>query len=135
MTLRRPTGMQWTTRQLADAGCSWLPAAATALLNPSACANRYTTNYLISGALPPVGARCRQDARPLRSPDCVGHRRLGRPESTVRDRAIRSSYAEQAGVSRSSSVTCEDLRRCCGLKLPAAPGHSRPPRRAGTMII
>ncbi len=54
------------TRQLADARLLMVTGYGhTALLNPSACANRYTTNYLISGALPPVGARCRQDAPPF----------------------------------------------------------------------
>ncbi len=39
----------------------------TALLNLSACVNRYESGYFINGALPPRGARCRQDARPFDS--------------------------------------------------------------------
>ena len=37
----------------------------TALLNPSTCINRYESRYFISGALPPKGTRCAQDARPF----------------------------------------------------------------------
>ncbi|MEV6398202.1 alpha/beta hydrolase [Streptomyces sp. NPDC051907] len=37
----------------------------TALLNPSTCVNDYAVRYLTTGALPPVGAVCRQDAPPF----------------------------------------------------------------------
>ena len=37
----------------------------TALINPSACVNRYVARYFISGALPPKGTRCAQDAAPF----------------------------------------------------------------------
>ncbi len=54
------------TRQLADARLLMVTGYGhTVLLNPSTCANQYSSNYLINGALPPVGARCRQDAPPF----------------------------------------------------------------------
>ena len=37
----------------------------TALINPSACVNRYVARYFISGVLPPKGTRCAQDAVPF----------------------------------------------------------------------
>jgi pimeloyl-ACP methyl ester carboxylesterase len=36
--------------------------------NPSACAARYETRYLLTGALPPAGTVCRQDAAPFGGP-------------------------------------------------------------------
>ena len=38
----------------------------TALTNPSTCAYRYASRYLIDKALPPKGTRCRQDHVPFR---------------------------------------------------------------------
>ena len=38
----------------------------TALTNPSTCAYRYASHYLIDKALPPKGTRCRQDHVPFR---------------------------------------------------------------------
>ncbi|RYU56802.1 alpha/beta hydrolase [Methylolobus aquaticus] len=35
------------------------------LLNPSRCAQRYVSSYLIDGTLPPAGARCNQDSGPF----------------------------------------------------------------------
>ena len=37
----------------------------TAILNPSACVNRFESRYFVSGALPPKGTTCRQDAVPF----------------------------------------------------------------------
>jgi pimeloyl-ACP methyl ester carboxylesterase len=37
----------------------------TELLNPSTCANRQSSRYLIAGTLPPVGTTCPQDAAPF----------------------------------------------------------------------
>lgn len=37
----------------------------TSLTNPSACANRHVSRYLIDGNLPPRGARCQQDREPF----------------------------------------------------------------------
>jgi pimeloyl-ACP methyl ester carboxylesterase len=37
----------------------------TALINPSACVNRYEARYFVSGALPPQGTRCAQDEAPF----------------------------------------------------------------------
>jgi pimeloyl-ACP methyl ester carboxylesterase len=37
----------------------------TALINPSACVNRYEGRYFVSGVLPPKGTRCAQDGDPL----------------------------------------------------------------------
>jgi pimeloyl-ACP methyl ester carboxylesterase len=37
----------------------------TALLNPSACIQRYEVRYFISGTLPPRGTHCRQDQQPF----------------------------------------------------------------------
>lgn len=37
----------------------------TALLNPSMCANSYSTRYFIDGSLPPKGSRCSQDQVPF----------------------------------------------------------------------
>ena len=37
----------------------------TALLNPSACVDRYESRYFINGTLPPIGSRCRQDRNPF----------------------------------------------------------------------
>jgi pimeloyl-ACP methyl ester carboxylesterase len=37
----------------------------TALLNPSACVNRYEGRYFVRGVLPPKGARCAQDRDPF----------------------------------------------------------------------
>jgi pimeloyl-ACP methyl ester carboxylesterase len=37
----------------------------TALINPSACVNRYEARYFVSGVLPPKGARCAQDEVPF----------------------------------------------------------------------
>jgi pimeloyl-ACP methyl ester carboxylesterase len=37
----------------------------TALINPSACVNRYESQYFIDGTLPPKGARCAQDGHPF----------------------------------------------------------------------
>lgn len=38
----------------------------TELLNTSSCATRYTTRYLLTGALPPAGTVCKQDGQPFR---------------------------------------------------------------------
>ncbi|HCU91501.1 MAG TPA: hypothetical protein DHU96_01560 [Actinobacteria bacterium] len=40
----------------------------TALLNPSACINRYESDYFVSGALPPPGTVCHQDHQPFGLP-------------------------------------------------------------------
>jgi pimeloyl-ACP methyl ester carboxylesterase len=37
----------------------------TEFLNPSSCAARYETRYLLTGALPPAGTICRQDKAPF----------------------------------------------------------------------
>jgi pimeloyl-ACP methyl ester carboxylesterase len=37
----------------------------TALINPSACVNRYEARYFSKGKLPPKGARCGQDGEPF----------------------------------------------------------------------
>jgi pimeloyl-ACP methyl ester carboxylesterase len=37
----------------------------TALLNPSACVERYEVSYFIGGTLPPTGATCHQDQQPF----------------------------------------------------------------------
>jgi len=37
----------------------------TALINPSACANRHEARYFVRGVLPPRGSRCAQDAAPF----------------------------------------------------------------------
>jgi hypothetical protein len=37
----------------------------TAVLNPSACATQYESDYLLSGALPPKGTVCQQDEQPF----------------------------------------------------------------------
>ncbi|MGW7100020.1 alpha/beta hydrolase [Streptomyces sp. NPDC054838] len=37
----------------------------TALDNPSACVQRHVVRYVLTGALPPVGARCAQDTPPF----------------------------------------------------------------------
>ena len=37
----------------------------TVLMNPSRCAQDYVADYLIDGALPPVGASCVQDKPPF----------------------------------------------------------------------
>ena len=37
----------------------------TALLNASACVNRYEGRYFVSGVLPPKGTTCAQDAVPF----------------------------------------------------------------------
>jgi hypothetical protein len=37
----------------------------TALLNPSACASQYESDYLVAGTLPPEGTVCRQDVGPF----------------------------------------------------------------------
>jgi pimeloyl-ACP methyl ester carboxylesterase len=37
----------------------------TALLNPSACANRYEVRYFVDGTMPAKGARCAQDVQPF----------------------------------------------------------------------
>ena len=37
----------------------------TALINPSACVNRYEARYFVSGVLPPKGTRCAQDGAPF----------------------------------------------------------------------
>jgi hypothetical protein len=37
----------------------------TEFTNPSACAARYEVRYLTTGALPPAGTACRQDAIPF----------------------------------------------------------------------
>ncbi|MDT0381850.1 alpha/beta hydrolase [Streptomyces sp. DSM 42041] len=41
----------------------------TALFNPSSCVQEYESRYLIDGALPPVGATCRQDTPPFSDPE------------------------------------------------------------------
>jgi pimeloyl-ACP methyl ester carboxylesterase len=41
----------------------------TEFLNPSSCAGRYETRYLLSGALPPAGTVCRQDKAPFSTQD------------------------------------------------------------------
>jgi TAP-like protein len=37
----------------------------TELLNPSQCAAQYESDYLVTGALPPEGTVCQQDAMPF----------------------------------------------------------------------
>jgi len=37
----------------------------TALINPSACVNRFEARYLVRGVLPPRGTRCAQDEAPF----------------------------------------------------------------------
>jgi pimeloyl-ACP methyl ester carboxylesterase len=37
----------------------------SAVLNPSACATKYESDYLVSGALPPKGTVCQQDQQPF----------------------------------------------------------------------
>jgi pimeloyl-ACP methyl ester carboxylesterase len=37
----------------------------TAVLNPSACIERYEVRYFIRGTLPPTGTNCRQDQKPF----------------------------------------------------------------------
>jgi hypothetical protein len=37
----------------------------SALLNPSTCANHYVSRYFVTGALPPPGTVCQQDAPPF----------------------------------------------------------------------
>jgi hypothetical protein len=37
----------------------------TAVLNPSGCANRHITAYLLHGTLPPRGTICRQNRVPF----------------------------------------------------------------------
>ncbi|MDQ1305202.1 MAG: hypothetical protein QG671_1033 [Actinomycetota bacterium] len=39
----------------------------TALLNPSTCANRHSSRYLIGGTMPPSGTTCGQDSAPFAS--------------------------------------------------------------------
>jgi len=52
--------------RLANCGaCTCLLDGHTAILNPSACVNRFESRYFVSGALPPKGTTCRQDAVPL----------------------------------------------------------------------
>ncbi|MER7466633.1 alpha/beta hydrolase [Streptomyces sp. NPDC097981] len=40
----------------------------TALDNPSACVKQHVTRYVLTGALPPQGARCGQDTPPFTDP-------------------------------------------------------------------
>ncbi len=40
----------------------------TEIANPSRCATNYEVSYLQTGALPPAGATCRQDAKPFPAP-------------------------------------------------------------------
>jgi hypothetical protein len=37
----------------------------TALINPSACINRYEGRYFVSGILPPKETTCAQDQKPF----------------------------------------------------------------------
>jgi pimeloyl-ACP methyl ester carboxylesterase len=54
------------TRQLARARLLTVDGYGhTELFNPSTCANRYATNYLIKRTLPPKGTRCKQDQAPF----------------------------------------------------------------------
>jgi hypothetical protein len=54
------------TRELANARLLTLNGYGhTALLNPSTCVNDYAVRYFTTGALPPVGASCRQDIPPF----------------------------------------------------------------------
>lgn len=54
------------TSQLADARLLTLQGYGhTALLNPSTCVNEHAVRYFTTGALPPVGATCRQDTPPF----------------------------------------------------------------------
>lgn len=41
----------------------------TEFLNPSTCAARYETRYLLTGALPPAGTVCQQDKKPFSTRD------------------------------------------------------------------
>ncbi|MFE2813643.1 alpha/beta hydrolase [Streptomyces nigra] len=54
------------TSQLGDARLLTLQGYGhTALLNPSTCVNDHAVRYFTTGALPPVGATCRQDEPPF----------------------------------------------------------------------
>jgi pimeloyl-ACP methyl ester carboxylesterase len=44
----------------------------TVLLNPSKCALDHVADYLVRGALPPVGAVCRQNEQPFEPPPLTG---------------------------------------------------------------
>ncbi|WP_329312564.1 alpha/beta hydrolase [Streptomyces sp. NBC_01278] len=55
--------------QLARAGLLTLDGYGhTALDNPSACVKRHVVRYVLTGALPPEGARCAQDTPPFTHP-------------------------------------------------------------------
>ncbi|MFF3327377.1 alpha/beta hydrolase [Streptomyces sp. NPDC002889] len=60
-------------RELADARLLTLHGYGhTALVNPSACVNLYAVRYFTTGALPPVGASCRQDTPPFTPAKPIG---------------------------------------------------------------
>jgi pimeloyl-ACP methyl ester carboxylesterase len=60
-------GARAMTRQLSRARLLTVDGYGhTELLNPSSCANRYASRYLIAGVLPPKGTRCKQDQVPFR---------------------------------------------------------------------
>ncbi len=60
-------GARAMTRQLSRARLLTVDGYGhTELLNPSSCANRYASRYLIDGVLPPKGTRCKQDQVPFR---------------------------------------------------------------------
>ncbi|HYY23024.1 MAG TPA: alpha/beta hydrolase, partial [Thermoleophilaceae bacterium] len=60
-------GARAMTRQLSRARLLTVDGYGhTELLNPSTCANRYASRYLIDRVLPPKGTRCKQDQAPFR---------------------------------------------------------------------
>jgi pimeloyl-ACP methyl ester carboxylesterase len=59
-------GARAMTRQLSRARLLTVDGYGhTELLNPSSCANRYASRYLIARVLPPKGTRCKQDQAPF----------------------------------------------------------------------
>ncbi|MEV7000751.1 alpha/beta hydrolase [Streptomyces sp. NPDC093982] len=65
-TATSPQAAEAMTSQLADARLLTLQGYGhTALLNPSTCVNEHAVRYFTTGALPPVGATCRQDTPPF----------------------------------------------------------------------
>ncbi|MFE2143923.1 alpha/beta hydrolase [Streptomyces sp. NPDC059456] len=57
----------------------------TALDNPSACVKRHVVRYVLTGALPPEGARCGQDVPPFAKP---GESPAGTAQSSPVSRAV-----------------------------------------------
>ncbi|MEV6319494.1 alpha/beta hydrolase [Streptomyces sp. NPDC051776] len=65
---------QAMVRQLHDARLLTLDGYGhTALENPSSCINAHAARYFLTGALPPVGARCTQDVPPFTTPSRATH--------------------------------------------------------------